>query len=362
MLKWFGVSLNALIFGVCVVAPSIATGLYFYLIASDQYHSRVAFIVRSLDSSPVTNVLGMLSETSSGGAEDALLLYDFIQSQKLVEALDQDGVFTQTYNDERADPLFTLGRDQPIEWKTFYWNMLTRVSFNNTSRVVEVDTYAFTPEAATELARRVAAEAERLVNQISEDARRDAVSYAEDNVKQAEERLRDVRLRIVEFRAAIGSIDPTLDAKSLLEQVATVDQAISAEKANLQNLRQAGLSDNSPSIRLVLQRIRSYETQLAALRTRLGESGATKDVSAFEELTVEREFAENLYTNSLTALTQAQGEARRSQRYLATHIQPTLAESSIYPSRFVITLGVFLSLFMLWAIVRMIIASTTSRI
>ena len=39
------------------------------------------------------------------------------------------------------------------------------------------------------------------------------------------------------------------------------------------------------------------------------------------------------YTQTLAGLAVARAEARRQSRYLAAHVQPTLAESSLYPRR-----------------------------
>ena len=56
-------------------------------------------------------------------------------------------------------------------------------------------------------------------------------------------------------------------------------------------------------------------------------------VGRYEELLVDLEFANTAYTQALAGLAAARAEARRQSRYLAPHIQPTLAESSLYPRR-----------------------------
>ena len=56
-------------------------------------------------------------------------------------------------------------------------------------------------------------------------------------------------------------------------------------------------------------------------------------IGAYEELQVDMEFANTAYTQALGGLSAARAEARRQSRYLAPHIQPTFAESSLYPRR-----------------------------
>ncbi len=352
------------LFTLTVIAPTALSAFYLYVVAADQYHSKVAFSVRSIDSSPAASVFGMLAESSGAAADDALILFDYIKSQQMVRHLDENRRFDEIYNDERADPLFRLGEGQPIEWKTIYWNLLTLVSFNNTSRVVEVETYAFTPEGATELARGVAEASADLINRISQNARRDAVAAAEETVRGAEERLKRVRVALSTFRIAGKVVDPTEGAKIQTELIGKLEGALANELTQLNTLLSQGLSRSSAPVRVVQTRISSLRDQIEAEREKLGDDAGgsiSTSVSAYEELTVEREFAENLYKASLTALSQAQAEARRSQRYLAIHIAPTTAESAIYPSRSVIVLTIFATLTLLWGIGRMIAASIVSR-
>ena len=69
-------------------------------------------------------------------------------------------------------------------------------------------------------------------------------------------------------------------------------------------------------------------------------------VGDFEALKVDLEFASQAYTQALANLTLARAEARRQSRYLAAHVEPTLAESSLYPRRAMLSglTGLFLLL------------------
>ncbi|MBP9184609.1 MAG: capsule biosynthesis protein, partial [Fuscovulum sp.] len=84
-------------------------------------------------------------------------------------------------------------------------------------------------------------------------------------------------------------------------------------------------------------------------------------VAEFEQLTVDREFAEASYQAARAAYDTAQAEARRQSRYLAAHVLPTLAESPRYPERgtLLAVLGGFL--LMAWAIAVLIFYSVRDR-
>ena len=57
----------------------------------------------------------------------------------------------------------------------------------------------------------------------------------------------------------------------------------------------------------------------------------------------------------------ARADARRAQRYLATHIQPTLSEEPEYPLRITWTLAIFVTLLLAWSILQLIVGSIRDR-
>lgn len=77
-------------------------------------------------------------------------------------------------------------------------------------------------------------------------------------------------------------------------------------------------------------------------------------VGAYEELLVDLEFANTSYTQALAALSGARAEARRQSRYLAAHIEPTLAQSALYPHRLLLTGLAGLFLMLGWGVVMLV--------
>lgn len=352
-----------------IVAPTLATGVYLYQNAADQYMSRASFAVRSLDSAPSVELLGMVAPTSGVGGEDALVLFDYILSQPMVEALDARLDLEEIYTPPEADWLFRLGRDRTIEQKLDYWRLAVSVSFDNASRVLEITVLAFTPEDANRIAHAIVQESQVLINEISEQARADAVRFAEFDLAQAEERLRAARLGLERFRAATQEIDPVASAQLAAELVGALETELAQSRARLREFRDQ-LDADAPPIRRLQARIESLERQIEEEMAKIageerqeGASGATlsADLARFEELKVETEFATQLYTTALGALAQAQGEARRSQRYLATHVSPTIPQEARHPRRLLLTLAVFVSGVVLWGVTMMVVSNIRDR-
>jgi capsular polysaccharide transport system permease protein len=125
----------------------------------------------------------------------------------------------------------------------------------------------------------------------------------------------------------------------------------------------------APALR---QRIDSLEQRIAQERQRLG-TGATGAAPAgedrlfadlmgdYEELVVEREFAEKAYVSALSSFEQAQVEARRQTRFLSPHIRQTLSVEPQYPQRALLSLGILVLLTVGWAVLALIAYNVRDR-
>ena len=78
-------------------------------------------------------------------------------------------------------------------------------------------------------------------------------------------------------------------------------------------------------------------------------------------LVVDRESAEERYRAALAALDVARAKASGQSRYLATYVQPTLAETSEYPQRGTIIGLAGLFLLLGWATLALIYYSVRDR-
>lgn len=87
----------------------------------------------------------------------------------------------------------------------------------------------------------------------------------------------------------------------------------------------------------------------------------TSAAGAQEELMVDLTFAENMYTSALAAVETARADARRAQRYLATHIAPTRSEEAEYPDRLMWSFAISFLLLLIWAIMLLIASSIRDR-
>lgn len=318
-----------------VLLPVIATAVYLWAWAAPEYHSETSFSVRSEEmGTAAAGLLGAITQIGGGSASDTDVLYDYIRSQAIVQAIDERLDLRAIYNRVPSDRVFSLGDDPSIEALTDHWRRMVRVSLESREGIIDVRAYAFTPEDAQRIADEVLAESDKLVNRLSDQARADALSYAMADLGKAEAHLRDVRANLANFRRDHRLVDPRADVSGQ----AGLLNALESELAKAMVERDELLSYADPKDQRVQQidrRIAAVEDRIEAERGSLSVGGVTGSmpevVGDYEELQVDLEIARTAYTHALAGRAAAEAMAQRQSRYLVPHIQPTLAETALYP-------------------------------
>lgn len=357
-------------FLLAVVLPTLAAVGYLYTLAADQYASRVSFSIRGNENAGPISFLGALSQTVTVGGTDAEIVYDFVRSQQMVEAVSAALPIEEIFNRPERDVVFRLGRDRPIEDVVRYWGRMTSISFDGASGIVHFEARAFDPASAQAIATFVLDESTRIVNEISAQAREDAVAVARQVLTQAEDRLREIRREIRAFRDVEQELDPSENARAALGLMATLRQQRAEAQVALDSYL-ALVGPRGPRAPALRQRIESLEQRIEEERRRLG-AGADGDgafdgrlfadlMGDYEELMVELEFAQNAYVSALSSFEQAQVEARRQTRFLSPHIRPTLSAEAQYPQRALLSLGLFVLLTVAWAVLLLIAYNIRDR-
>ena len=154
----------------CVILPAIVTALYLWLVAADQYASRVGFTVRQEEAASATDLLGGLSNLSNSSSSDTDILYELIQSQKLVSEIDEELDLRTIWSRPEWDPVFAIDPEASIETLVDYWENMVKISYS--AGLIEVEVRAFRPEDATAIAT------------LGKGDKFDAVHFYEDDLDQ----------------------------------------------------------------------------------------------------------------------------------------------------------------------------------
>ncbi|UOA29053.1 hypothetical protein DSM107133_03812 (plasmid) [Pseudosulfitobacter sp. DSM 107133] len=362
--RHFGVLLSFLI---CVLVPSVVTGVYLYSVAVDQYASKVGFSVRREDASSTFELLGGLTNFSNSSSSDTDILYEFIQSQELVADIDAELDLRGKWSKPKDDFVFAVDPDAPIEDLLDYWNRMVRISYGAGAGLIEVEVLAFSAEDATAISRTLFEKSSDMINELSDIARQDGIRYAREELDEALVRLKDARAVVTRFRNENQIVNPEIDIKTQSGLIGNL-QAQQAQTLIEIDLLRGSVNESDPRLLQATRRLEVIENRIAQERKKLGVGGAGDDGTAFadllgnyERLVVDREFAEKSYVSALASYDGAVAESRRKTRYLAAYLEPTKAETAVYPKRFTILALVTLFLTLIWSVLTLVTVSVRDR-
>ncbi|CTQ33195.1 hypothetical protein [Jannaschia rubra] len=356
----------ALSFFLIVVVPTLIAGLYLEFRAADQYASTVGFTVRREEGGSAIELLGGISSLGGTSSSDTDILYEFIQSQGLIRAVDARLDLYAIYGKPESDPIFTLSEDATIEELSDYWSRMVRILYDAGTGLIELEIRSFDPEDSRAIARAIFEESSDMINELSAIAREDTIGYAREELELAQENLRTQRALLQSFRNEKQIVDPAADLQGQMGLVNSLQAQLASALIEL-DLLGSTTREGDPRLDSARRKISVIQSRIEEERAKLGAVGtegpdAYADViGQFETLQADLEFAQQAYTAAQTAYNAALAEARRKSRYLAAYSPPSLAEASIYPKRAVLLGGVFLVLFGLWALMVLVFYALRDR-
>lgn len=340
-------------FLLCVVAPSILLTIYYLFIASSQYYSEARFAVRAGDTTSLDTVTALTGLPSVTQFQDSTIVVEYLKSRAIVEALEQKIQLSTLFNKSDVDWFSRLQVGAPIEETVSYWRRQVTTSVEMPSGIITVRVNAFSPEDAVTITRAVVDLSEQLVNQLGERARRDLISASEHEVARAEERLREARSALKDWRNDVGMLDPTTAAEGIQGLIAT----LKAEQLKLRQEISTGsrtLNANAPQLQLLKWREEATQEQIDILERQLtspagqGKNTISSVITRFEEIELNRTLAERMYTLAASNFERARINSERQQLYLNTFVQPSLADEPSGPKRTRNILLGILALICLW--------------
>ncbi|QBY02835.1 capsule biosynthesis protein [Rhodophyticola sp. CCM32] len=359
--------LVVLSFIIMVASPAAATAWYLWTRAADQYASFVGFSVRMEETGSAIEILGGITDLSGSSSSDTDILYEFLQSQELVRRVDDHLDLRRIWSrgDPAIDPVFAYHPPGAIEDLVAHWDRKVRIYYDNGSGLIDLRVLAYDPADAQRIAQLIFEESSAMINALSDVAQEDAISYARDELSQAENRLTAARVALTAFRNRTQIVDPTIDTQGQMGLVSTLQAQLAEALIELDVLRET-TRENDPRIVQVERRVTVIENRIAQERAVLG-TGANGDsafadlVGEYERLAIDREFATQAYTAALAAFDAARNDARRQSRYLAAHVQPTLSETAQYPKRGLLFGMITVFAILIWSVVVLVGYSLRDR-
>ena len=256
--------------------------------------------------------------------------------------------------------------DGSIEDLLTYWQSMVVPNFDRSTGLMTLSVWAFDPKDAQAIATEVLAQSTAIINDLSKTAQADTTRYSQETLTKSEERMASAQQALTQFRVVNGILDPAQQVSGTTQVVNTLVQQLAEAQIDL-DLLTGTVPDSDPRLSQLSRRIAVIQDRIAAEQAKVGglsDPGApnyAKLVNDYQNLIMEQDFAQKAYLTALAAYDQAINDAQHQTRYLATYLQPTLAQTSTAPQRGLRTLLVALVGFLAWSIGVMIYYALRDR-
>jgi capsular polysaccharide transport system permease protein len=354
------------LFIVMVAVPTLIAAIYFLLIASPLYVSEARFVVRSrAEGQPaalgsVLQSVGQSFGVSFGeSATDAFEVHEYMISRDAVNDLSLHQGLRTLLDRPGADFLAKFPRpfgDRSFESLYKNYKRFVTVGYDSQTGISTLRVTAFRAADAQRLAQALLAGGEALVNQLNERSMSDAVSQAQRQVVEAQQRSVAAQATLTGFRNQERLIDPDRTSVQGSELVSKLEGEVATLRAE-----RAGLAANapqSPQLPVLDQRIAAFVNQMEAERSRIaGQSDSlAPKVGEYERLSLDRDLAVKTLESAVAALESARIEARRQQLYLDRVVNPNLPDEAQRPRRLYSVFTVLIASLVAWGIASLVIA------
>lgn len=324
------------IFFILALLPTILAVLYFGFIATDRYVAVAQFVVRTAAKPNGLSGLGSLLHMAglSNSDDDTYAVQNYMTSLDAVQQLEQKLPLREYYGRPEADFIArypSLFYGTSLEQFYDYLQWMISVVYVPATGITTIRVEAFRPEDAQAIALALLDLGEQLVNRMNERIYNDAVSVAADEVNHDQQRLVAAELDLTSFRNKEMMIDPDRSSLIVTELIARLESEVSQTKAQLTALTAS--SPNSPQLGILRERITALQAQILQQRSQISDqsTGLARKLAVYEQLSLQRKFAENILATASSRLETARVEAQRQQLYLDRIVEPSKADYPMAP-------------------------------
>jgi capsular polysaccharide transport system permease protein len=346
-----------------IALPLVLVALYLGLISADRYVSESTLAVRQAGSEGVSvpGAAMLLAGLTPPSRDDTLYVQHYIHSLALLLKLDSELKIREHFASPRMDLLERIWRGSSQEDFLRHFRNRVQVTYDDVASLLTVRVQGFDPEFAQRLNQRILEESERFVNEYSQRMAREKLTFVQDELRTAALRVQEAKNQVLAFQTRNKLLDPIFQAQ--------VSGALSAQlqgsKARLEaelNALLAYMNEDAPQVRAVRERIAAASKQADAERergTKPSQQGERLNSLAieFQGLQTQAEFAVDAYKIALAAAENTRIEATRKLKSLVVIEPPSKPETPEYPRRLYILSTVLAASLLIYAIVRLVLAT-----
>ncbi|MFA5940159.1 MAG: hypothetical protein WC809_12450 [Sinimarinibacterium sp.] len=346
-----------------VLGPTLLAWLYLVLFAANGYVSRAQVMVEKDSTIPAAAgaelALGLLNVGGGKSRQDALLVQEFMRSRTMLEYLDAQLGLRQHFSAPKVDFIGHLASDADQEEFLEFYREKLMVTIDDDSLILSVDFVAFDPDFAQKVASKLVERSEGFVNEVSRQAALEQLSFVEDQVRQANGRLKQASREMIDLQRRNEVFSPEKETEAVGQILAELEAELAKQRTQLKALG-GYLNPTAPDMIAVRQRVQALEAQVAQERARMvgNQGGGLNDLMlAYQDADVSVRLATEVYKAALATLETTRLDSVRKVKYLISVDKPSRPDSAELPRVLYWTLTVFVFLNLAYFVMSLIIAT-----
>ncbi len=334
--------------------------IYLFFIATPQYESVATVVAKQSDENGVSAAAPMaLLGVDAGQNKDAYLVQHYILSSDMLNYLEQKLSLKSHYSQTQADWLSALSKNATQEEFLEYYLDKVTVEFDDVSGLLSISVKSFTPEFSQQMVIEMITKAEHFINDMGHKMAQDEVGFVEGELDRAHQKLVALTEQMTEFQNEKQVFSTEQQSAAVMTSIAELNSLLINKQTELEALL-SYMNKAAPEVVTLKNQIAALKNQINEQQSKLvsPEQTALNQLNVeFRNLSMQIEFATDVYKAALLGLEQTRVEAHRKLKHLMVVAQPNLADEALYPRRvyWFVTLSI---LFMIiYSIVVMLIAT-----
>lgn len=346
--------------------PTLIAAIYYYTIATPLYSSQSQFVIQQAEPAAAAGMASLLKGTAMASSQDSIAVQGYLQSPDAMERLNSDQGFRAHFADPKIDPIQRLAANasDSAAYKLYQRNV--KISYDPTEGIIKMEVIAADPQKAVDFSKALISYAEDQVDNMSQRLREDQMQGAREAYADAEKKLTDANTRVLDLQEKYKVLSSEVEVSLVTGQITQLDTMLTQDKLSLAQM-ESNANPNQARMDPVKRRIATLESQIADLRSRLTEdsSSGLSLARVQSELLVAQADAQTrqlMLAQSLQAMETSRVEASRQTRFLSMAVNPVVADEATYPRAFENTLVVLLIFAGIYLMISMTIAILREQI
>jgi len=339
------------IMAVAVLGPTIASAIYFAIIAPPEYKAVMEFTIRGR-LQPAPDILSGLGLPGGGNAtNDAYAVIDYLMSDKTVSLLRARYKFSEAYSRFTLDPTAYLAPNTPVEWVTRYWDHKLKAEYDPTQDVTTVSVIAYTPQDALKLAQGVLQASSDVVNVLNAKVQQGSLRQAVEQVAATKRDFDAAKERVTTLEGRVNALTYNTVALESEAQIAAIDSALAQLNVNLGTIVATYKAD-APQTKAVQDQIAALTQARAVAKAKaMSAPGLTASQHDAEIQAAQNDmlFSEKSYLSAEANLVAAEPESQ-DKNFVVAFLPPHLPQQSDYWERFLYVIAVFVASVVLFGV------------